>query len=120
MEIELFDREAGCDRRRRCRCILLPAQRDHFVVRVSPRQRRHRAARTAFQFDVIDAPGGRDDEVRTKPGRIGLHENMGASTEEHSSELQSLMRLSYGVFCLKQKTTASTSAASCDTAQCAS
>src|SRR3546814_6473784 len=28
-----------------------------------------------------------------------------ARTEEHTSELQSLMRISYAVFCLKQKTT---------------
>src|SRR3546814_4956604 len=32
-------------------------------------------------------------------------ENMGAQrSEEHTSELQSLMRISYAVFCLKKKT----------------
>src|SRR3546814_5164167 len=30
-------------------------------------------------------------------------------SEEHTSELQSLMRISYAVFCLKQKTTHTTS-----------
>src|SRR3546814_4037095 len=30
---------------------------------------------------------------------------MAARSEEHTSELQSLMRISYDVFCLKQKTT---------------
>src|SRR3546814_4506696 len=30
--------------------------------------------------------------------------NSAARSEEHTSELQSLMRLSYAVFCLKQKT----------------
>src|SRR3546814_1468596 len=29
---------------------------------------------------------------------------IGARSEEHTSELQSLMRISYAVFCLKQKT----------------
>src|SRR3546814_1502037 len=29
----------------------------------------------------------------------------GARSEEHTSELQSLMRISYAVFCLKKKTT---------------
>src|SRR3546814_20961714 len=29
-------------------------------------------------------------------------------SEEHTSELQSLMRISYAVFCLKQKTTSAT------------
>src|SRR3546814_8604527 len=31
-----------------------------------------------------------------------------ARSEEHTSELQSLMRISYAVFCLKQKTTTHT------------
>src|SRR3546814_1031647 len=31
-----------------------------------------------------------------------------ARSEEHTSELQSLMRISYAVFCLKKKTTTST------------
>src|SRR3546814_9249772 len=30
---------------------------------------------------------------------------MGKRSEEHTSELQSLMRISYAVFCLKKKTT---------------
>src|SRR3546814_2408971 len=42
-------------------------------------------------------------------GLYGLHEFMNLKTimhrsEEHTSELQSLMRISYAVFCLKQKT----------------
>src|SRR3546814_7410560 len=36
----------------------------------------------------------------------------GGRSEEHTSELQSLMRISYAVFCLKQKTITSTSATS--------
>src|SRR3546814_2427729 len=31
-------------------------------------------------------------------------EHMGERSEEHTSELQSLMRISYAVFCLKKKT----------------
>src|SRR3546814_3978099 len=34
--------------------------------------------------------------------RTQLHETLGRS-EEHTSELQSLMRISYAVFCLKKK-----------------
>src|SRR3546814_4647623 len=36
-------------------------------------------------------------------GRVGLFEK-GVRSEEHTSELQSLMRISYAVFCLKKKT----------------
>src|SRR3546814_5568807 len=39
--------------------------------------------------------------VRSSPG--GFHRS-----EEHTSELQSLMRISYAVFCLKKKTTKKT------------
>src|SRR3546814_731350 len=35
--------------------------------------------------------------------RLGTHQSLSRS-EEHTSELQSLMRLSYAVFCLKKKT----------------
>src|SRR3546814_4267750 len=34
-----------------------------------------------------------------------LKHNFGMRSEEHTSELQSLMRISYAVFCLKKKTT---------------
>src|SRR3546814_3950053 len=39
--------------------------------------------------------------------RLGAHlaqADVGARSEEHTSELQSLMRISYAVFCLKKKT----------------
>src|SRR3546814_3637873 len=39
--------------------------------------------------------------------RIGAHT---LRSEEHTSELQSLMRISYAVFCLKKKTTNNTKA----------
>src|SRR3546814_3098085 len=39
-------------------------------------------------------------------GETGLLETfMGVRSEEHTSELQSLMRISYAVFCLKKKKT---------------
>src|SRR3546814_1369815 len=36
-------------------------------------------------------------------GGVGLHHRQVARSEEHTSELQSLMRISYAVFCLKKK-----------------
>src|SRR3546814_4791106 len=35
---------------------------------------------------------------------LELAEGLGGRSEEHTSELQSLMRISYAVFCLKKKT----------------
>src|SRR3546814_8066271 len=42
-----------------------------------------------------------DAEVLAPPSRAAFH----VRSEEHTSELQSLMRISYAVFCLKKKTT---------------
>src|SRR3546814_1990361 len=36
--------------------------------------------------------------------RLGTHRRPRRRSEEHTSELQSLMRISYAVFCLKKKT----------------
>src|SRR3546814_8068614 len=45
---------------------------------------------------------GKDDRPAFAP--VFLHHRLGAHrSEEHTSELQSLMRISYAVFCLKKK-----------------
>src|SRR3546814_7799696 len=38
-------------------------------------------------------------------GNRGIRDPRGMRSEEHTSELQSLMRISYAVFCLKKKNT---------------
>src|SRR3546814_11189611 len=53
-----------------------------------------------------DRPGqrGGDGAGRGQPaGRMGSSGRPGVRSEEHTSELQSLMRISYAVFCLKKK-----------------
>src|SRR3546814_6030893 len=52
----------------------------------------------AFDGDVA-----RDREPIAGARGINLHLVEGARSEEHTSELQSLMRISYAVFCLKKK-----------------
>src|SRR3546814_3182506 len=47
---------------------------------------------------VVLQPGG------AKQRRIGGRADILIRSEEHTSELQSLMRISYAVFCLKKKT----------------
>src|SRR3546814_10853590 len=49
----------------------------------------------AMLLEPFDTRGS--DRVRTQCGRSGRR------SEEHTSELQSLMRISYAVFCLKKK-----------------
>src|SRR3546814_3359647 len=48
-----------------------------------------------------NAGGARDD--RRENGRAALSGAAWSRSEEHTSELQSLMRISYAVFCLKKK-----------------
>src|SRR3546814_3503432 len=48
-------------------------------------------------------PRRRQDGKRRKAGRGGLSPPLARRSEEHTSELQSLMRISYAVFCLKKK-----------------
>src|SRR3546814_6379119 len=53
---------------------------------------------------ALAAPGQtRDDRVLEQPTRLGHRPQvMRERSEEHTSELQSLMRTSYAVFCLKK------------------
>src|SRR3546814_2953579 len=46
-------------------------------------------------------PGSADVEHVHEQKIVGLQDNI--RSEEHTSELQSLMRISYAVFCLKKK-----------------
>src|SRR3546814_8711241 len=53
------------------------------------------------------------DRTRAVPPRIACDQrssDSGSRSEEHTSELQSLMRTSYAVFCLKKKNTTHTQA----------
>src|SRR3546814_2963407 len=56
-------------------------------------------------FGVGQEVASRHGEIRPQKGKdaCGLATLMGRRSEEHTSELQSLMRISYAVFCLKKK-----------------
>src|SRR3546814_9943309 len=55
-------------------------------------------------FAVLGEAGIRVRSMRTKSNRLEeLFVRMTGRSEEHTSELQSLMRISYAVFCLKKK-----------------
>src|SRR3546814_7609308 len=52
----------------------------------------------AVQYHCLERAGA----ARTESSAVRAHVHSGRS-EEHTSELQSLMRISYAVFCLKKK-----------------
>src|SRR3546814_1025501 len=58
-----------------------------------------RSGVVAFQHRLNPLPSG----FSTSSTLVGVLDNQMRS-EEHTSELQSLMRISYAVFCLKKKT----------------
>src|SRR3546814_7678315 len=82
-------------------------QNDVVSVRDLVDQLGRRVFREAFLAVVVDR---REAELLVQPRRspaqqlvavpLGIIENR---SEEHTSELQSLMRISYAVFCLKKK-----------------
>src|SRR3546814_3636124 len=54
---------------------------------------------------IVSAGGGiTDNTTKTSKGKpAGLTQTVALRSEEHTSELQSLMRISYAVICLKKK-----------------
>src|SRR3546814_4448679 len=61
---------------------------------------------TLFRSQWRDAPGpyrGVRPVLHAAPARWAVAARLQARSEEHTSELQSLMRISYAVFCLKKK-----------------
>src|SRR3546814_3602863 len=72
------------------------------VVGVGRRDQRQRVARSLRR----PQPGACGQHVAPVLGLALVHPQQAAlRSEEHTSELQSLMRISYAVFCLKKKKT---------------
>src|SRR3546814_8659437 len=76
--------------------------------------RRHRQARGVCRVALVVGVQRRSQTIMREPqhAAVGEHERLGMPaqvgrqrSEEHTSELQSLMRISYAVFCLKKKRT---------------
>src|SRR3546814_8373452 len=66
-----------------------------------------------YQVEIADTDAERArglmfrDELPAGHGMLFIHDRLAPQayrSEEHTSELQSLMRISYAVFCLKKKT----------------
>src|SRR3546814_16348765 len=73
------------------------------MIRRPPRSTR---TDTLFPYTTLfrSRRGGRAAKGRDPPDQ-GSADRRGPRSEEHTSELQSLMRISYAVFCLKKKIT---------------
>src|SRR3546814_5530984 len=80
----------------------------HDVRRIGDARQKGNAGRHRGFAEAV-GQAGRDDEFGAGIQRIAEHSRVQhRRSEEHTSELQSLMRISYAVFCLKKKTRNST------------
>src|SRR3546814_6869303 len=62
--------------------------------------------RSQIAEDRTQAEAAKDEHEKGRdPQQDRAFEQRGVRSEEHTSELQSLMRISYAVFCLKKKNT---------------
>src|SRR3546814_3891230 len=80
---------------------------EHFGLRLhggGRRAGRHRGG-PFFRFALTV---GADVRIDAPPGLFEFLVDGFGRSEEHTSELQSLMRISYAVFCLKKKTQSTT------------
>src|SRR3546814_4663313 len=78
------------------------ARLEQFADHGDVRQQRHALDRPALI--VVEQPADREDlPVLCGQRRLELALVEDERSEEHTSELQSLMRISYAVFCLKKK-----------------
>src|SRR3546814_9450720 len=80
---------------------LFPTRRSSDLICVA-RDFSHLQARDQ-SFALIERFVSRDSLQPGILARVLLNELLALRSEEHTSELQSLMRISYAVFCLKQK-----------------
>src|SRR3546814_9949283 len=63
-----------------------------------------RSSRTATRLAARRPPQPRRPRARSRPLNVGASTcATGEGSEEHTSELQSLMRITYAVICLKKK-----------------
>src|SRR3546814_6536817 len=86
----------------------LPADRPRYLMGVGkPDDLVGAVARGVDMFDcVLPTRSGRNGQAFTWDGPVNIRNAKHAEdqrSEEHTSELQSLMRISYAVFCLKKK-----------------
>src|SRR3546814_1037213 len=87
----------------------LPIERaaSRFIVSTDPDEHVEKIARyieLGFRHLVFHDPGADQAEFLRSYGTEILPRLRARRSEEHTSELQSLMRISYAVFCLKKKT----------------
>src|SRR3546814_1048072 len=82
-----------------CGGIRLPALPGPACMPPAARKRKRSPSRSSSSYWVISSSPSQTPSTHHRPQWSWI----GVRSEEHTSELQSLMRISYAVFCLKKK-----------------
>src|SRR3546814_10792323 len=94
--------------------VQMPLGDRHPDRRREPLPQRPRRRLDAFELEILGMPRARAAQLAEiadiAQRRPRIARQMQRRSEEHTSELQSLMRISYAVFCLKKKNTNTTTA----------
>src|SRR3546814_5580858 len=100
------------DRHQRDRHIGLRGEMAAQIRLVHRRHRMARHRRVAVDAEHLVATGNREQiaehDIAAEMRRADHDRHHAARSEEHTSELQSLMRISYAVFCLKKQKSTNT------------
>src|SRR3546814_1280702 len=72
----------------------------HALIANQPDDTETNTDRSHCNAENVDLEGY---DIQTVPNRLACRYRLYVRSEEHTSELQSLMRISYAVFCLKKK-----------------
>src|SRR3546814_1220181 len=81
----------------------IPARRALRAVSGSPATKRYRVSAGGYAFAIGELPSLGCSQTNRPPGDSVFHSASADRSEEHTSELQSLMRISYAVVCLTNK-----------------
>src|SRR3546814_1256388 len=83
----------------------LPVDTVHFRIRVEDGRAEANPLRFGVAGGVIEGAIAVNGRTEVPSADVDLRlSGLGLRSEEHTSELQSLMRISYAVFCLKKQT----------------
>src|SRR3546814_4191970 len=93
---------AGSKKDIEARCTQIRAQIEETTSDYDKEKLQERLAKLAGGVAVIRVGGATEVEVKERKDRVddAMHATRAARSEEHTSELQSLMRSSYAVFCV--------------------
>src|SRR3546814_10434737 len=99
--VRILGTHRRCQLRRECQRVTTGAHRERYeTLRMLAQWQQVDRAQRVVSIVQMECPDHSDHRITLGGVRLRIHQQR---SEEHTSELQSLMRISYAVFCLKKK-----------------